>query len=324
MKEHAMRNVMVAGLCLALAACGGDFSNDDLEFLNALPRREDLAAKLPAKSAGRSGGGQVTRPSALVVRLGEPSKLMGDTEETGRAFNASVDALLSLLEDIRSQPPTTREPDRRVWGPYRDPRHAGHDVRFVMTRAALNFDYRLEYRKTGADEAGWWAFLSGTFEADAGIRKGVGSLHLDVERAQQEGLPANDMAALRRLDIHYQTKALPTRVELAFTPRDGAFPVARYTYREAQDSVGEMQFLMPGQDLVPGGLLEDLSLTTRWSPDGRGMAVLDVLSGDIRGAKYTECWDVQGRVTFTARSWDFFNPTEGERATCPDFSALDG
>ncbi|WP_161606583.1 hypothetical protein [Myxococcus xanthus] len=25
----------------------------------------------------------------------------------------------------------------------------------------------------------------------------------------------------------------------------------------------------------------------------------------------------------TARSWDFFNPTEGERATCPDVSALD-
>ncbi|QDE98711.1 hypothetical protein BHS05_24340 [Myxococcus xanthus] len=324
MKEHAMRHLPVACLCLALAACGGDFSNDDLAFLNALPRREDLAAKLPAKNSGRSAGGLATRSSALVVRLGEPSKLMGDTEETGRAFNASVDALLSRLEDIRSLPPTTREPDRRVWGPYRDQNHAGYDVRFVMTREALSFDYQLEYRKTGTGEAGWWAFLRGTFESDAGIRKGVGGLHLDVERAEQEGLPATDVTALRRLDIHYQTKALPTRVELTFTPKNGAFPVARYTYREAQGSLGEMQFLMPGQDLVPGGLLEDLSLTTRWSPDGRGMAVLDVLSGDIRGAKYTECWDVRGRVTFTARSWDFFNPTEGERATCPDFSSLDG
>ncbi|GHG82687.1 hypothetical protein [Comamonas sp. JC664] len=319
-----MRHLPVLCLCLALAACGGDFSNDDLEFLNALPRREDLAAKLPQKGQGRSGGGLTTRAAGLVVRLGETSELMGDTEETGRAFNAGVDALLSLLEDIRSLPPTTREPDRREWGPYRAPNHPGFDVRFVMTREASSFDYRLEYRRTGGGEAGWWAFLSGTFEADAGIRKGVGSLHLDVERSEQEGLPASDLRTLRRLGIQYQTKALPTRVELTFTPRDGAFPVSRYTYREAQGSLGEMHFLLPGQDLVPGGLLEDLSLTTRWAPDGRGMAVLDVVSGDIRGAKYTECWDAQGRVTFTARSWDFFNPTEGERSTCPDFSALDG
>ena len=319
-----MRHLPVACLCLALAACGGDFSNDDLEFLNALPRREDLAAKLPQKGQGRAGGGLATRTSGLVVRLGEMSELMGDTEETGRAFNAGVDALLSLLEDIRSLPPTTREPDRRVWGPYRAPNHAGFDVRFVMTREAMRFDYQLEYRRTGGGEADWWAFLSGDFEADAGIRKGVGSLHLDVERSEREGLPATDVTVLRRLDIDYQTKALPTRVELTFTPKDGAFPVSRYTYREAQGSLGEMHFLMPGQDLVPGGLLEDLGLTTRWAPDGRGMAVLDVLSGDIRGAKYTECWNAQGRVTFTARSWDFFNPTEGERATCPDFSALDG
>ncbi|ATB49139.1 hypothetical protein [Corallococcus macrosporus] len=319
-----MRHLPVACLCLALAACGGDFSNDDLEFLNALPRREDLAAKLPAKGSGRVGGGLTARSDGLVVRLGETSELMGDTEETGRAFNTSVDALLSLLEDIRGLPPTTREPDRRVWGPFQDRDHAGHDVRFVMTREAPSFDYRLEYRRTGAGEAAWWAFLSGTFAADAGIRKGVGSLHLDVARAEQEGLPARELGALRRLDIHYQTKALPTQVELTFTPRDGAFPVARYTYREAQGGLGEMRFLMPGRDLVPGGLLEDLSLTTRWAPDGRGMAVLDVLSGDIRGAQYTECWNAQGRVSFTARSWDFFNPTEGERATCPDFSALDG
>lgn len=322
-----MRQLAMACLCLAVAACGGDFSNDDLEFLNALPRREDLAAKLPASSQGRSGGGltagKTAASAALQVRLGEVSTLVGDTDETGHNFNTSVDGLLGLLENIRNSPPTSRDPDHRVWSPFADRDHPGFDVRFVMERDVERFDYRLEYRRTGQGEADWWAFLLGSFQADAGIRKGQGEVSLDVARAEDEGFPRGGLVTLDRLDIEYQTQALPTRVEMTFTPRGGGAAPVVYTYREAEGGVGEMKFQVPDTDLVPGGRLEDLELTTRWAADGRGMGVLDVLDGDIRGAKYTECWDALGRVTFIARSWDFFNPTEGNRATCPDVSALD-
>lgn len=318
-----MRHLAMACLCLTAAACGGDFSNDDLEFLNALPRREDLAAKLPASSEGRAGGGLTARKAGLVVNLGEVSELATDTDETGRNFNSAVDGLLTLLESIRDAAPTTREPDRRVWGPFRDRDHPGFDVRFVMERQE-RFDYRLEYRRTGEGDDAWWAFLSGAFQADAGIRKGTGELHLDVKRAAQEGFPTGGLVALDRLDIDYQTKALPTRVELVFTPRGGALAAAtRYRYREAEGNLGEMRFQLPATDLVPGGKLEDVEVTTRWAPDGRGMGVLNVLAGDITGAKYTECWNALTRVTFLARSWDFFNPSQGDRTSCPDFSALD-
>jgi hypothetical protein len=323
MKEHAMRHLAMACLCLAAAACGGDFSNDDLEFLNALPKREDLAAKLPASSQGRTGGGLTTRKDGLLVNLGEVSQLASDTDDTGRDFNTAVDGLLTLLENIRATSPTTREPDRRVWGPFKDKDHPGFDVRFVMERAELRFDYQLEYRRTGAGDTAWWAFLTGAFQADAGIRKGVGTLSLDVKRAVQEDFAAGGLITLDRLDIDYQTKALPTRVEMAFTPRGGLTEAVRYTYREAEGGLGEMKFRLPATDLVIGGKLEDVELTTRWAPDGRGMGVLLVLAGDIQGAKYTECWNALGRVTFIARSWDFFNPTEGVRTTCPDFTALD-
>ncbi|WP_240359876.1 hypothetical protein [Pyxidicoccus trucidator] len=318
-----MRHLAMACLCLAAAACGGDFSNDDLEFLNALPRREDLAAKLPTSSEGRSGGGLTARKAGLVVNLGEVSELVTDTEETGLNFNTAVDGLLTLLENIRSVSPTTREPDRRVWGPFKDKDNPGFDVRFVMERQELRFDYQLEYRRTGEDDQAWWAFLSGTFQADSGIRKGVGALHLDVKRAVQEDFPSSGLSVLDRLDIDYQTKTLPTRVEMVFTPRGGLTAPVRYRYREAEGNLGEMRFQLPDTDLVVGGRLEDVELTTRWAPDGRGMGVLEVLDGDIKGAKYTECWNALGRVTFLSRSWDFFNPTEGVRATCPDFSALD-
>ncbi|MFP2928760.1 hypothetical protein ACLESO_26900 [Pyxidicoccus sp. 3LG] len=317
-----MRHLAMACLCLAAAACGGDFSNDDLEYLNALPRREDLAAKLRPNSEGRAGGGLTARKTALAVNLGEASEVVGDTDETGIKFNQSVDGLLTFLENIRDVPPTSREPDRRVWGPFRDDKNPGFDVRFVMERDAVRFDYRLEYRRTGEDDLQWWPFLSGFFLADAGIRKGTGEVSLDVKRARQENL-RNDLGLLDRLDILYQTKALPTRVELAFTPLGSQTEPIRYIYREAEGGLGEMTFRVPGMDLVLGGRLEDVELTTRWAPDGRGMGVLLVLDGDIKGAQYTECWNALGRVTFIARSWDFFNPTEGTRSTCPDFSALD-
>ncbi|MCP3143701.1 hypothetical protein [Pyxidicoccus xibeiensis] len=317
-----MRHLAMACLCLAAAACGGDFSNDDLEFLNALPRREDLAAKLPPSSEGRAGGGLTTRKAALVVKLGEASELASETDETGRNFNAGVDGLLTLLENIRNASPTTREPDRRVWGPFRDDKHRDFEVRFVMERQALRFDYRLEYRRRGEGDLDWWAFLTGHFESDAGIRKGTGAISLDVKRAREEAFET-DLEALDRLDIVYQTKALPTRVEMVFTPAGGLVQATRYTYREAEGGVGEMKFQLPGTDLVAGGRLEDVELTSRWAPDGRGAGTLLVLDGDITGAKYTECWNALGRVTFLARSWDFFNPTEGNRSTCPDFSALD-
>ncbi|MFP2913438.1 hypothetical protein ACLESD_52280, partial [Pyxidicoccus sp. 3LFB2] len=257
-----------------------------------------------------------------LVNLGEVSELVTDTEETGLDFNASVDGLLTLLESIRSESPTTREPDRRVWGPFKDKDHPGYDVRFVMERKA-RFEYQLEYRRTGEDDLEWWALLSGHFQPDAGIRKGVGGLSLDVKRAEQEGFPPGGLAALARLDIVYQTKELPTSVELVFTPQGEQAAPIRYRYREAEGGLGEMRFQLQDMDLVVGGRLEDVELTTRWAPDGRGMGVLEVLDGDITGAKYTECWNALGRVTFLARSWDFFNPTEGNRATCPDFSALD-
>ncbi|MCP3103878.1 hypothetical protein LZ198_33870 [Myxococcus sp. K15C18031901] len=317
-----MRYPVLACLCLAMSACGGDFSNDDLEFLNALPQREDLAVKLPG--GRQKGAGQRLSPDkgALAVRLGEASQLVGDTDETGQEFNEGVDGLLSFLEAIRQLPPTRREPDRRIWGPYRDNNHPGFDTRFVMTRAGERFDYQLEYRRTNQGEDAWWAFLVGAFQADAGIRKGTGDISLETGRARGKAFTTG-MEALDRLEIHYQTQALPTRVELVFDYALPALLPAKYVFREGAGSVVEMTFEIGGTDLVPGGQPEDVALTTRWAPDGRGLGSLEVLRGDITGAKYTECWDRLGRVTFIARSWDFFTPTEGDRTTCPDVSALD-
>ncbi|RJS19311.1 hypothetical protein DRW03_23470 [Corallococcus sp. H22C18031201] len=322
MRAHAMRTLAPALLCLFAAACGGDFSNEDLEFLNALPQREDLAARLPS-SKEVTGNGTETRKDALGLQLlGDLSELAGDTFKQGTQFNQSVDALLTLLEAIRSRQPTVREPHRRVWGPFSDKDRRGNDVRFVMERDADAFTYSLQYRPSGTGDDQWWTFLPGRFQANGGIRKGEGSVALDLKEARAHGFLLRDMALMDRLDIGYQTKALPTRVELAFTAVGRTQPGTRYTYRAVPNGPGEMVFRLADTDLVPGGLRETLDLTSRWAPDGRGMVSVDIVEGDAKGAKYTECWDISAHTTFIQRNWDWFNPPEGDPKSCPDFSEL--
>ncbi|RKH20948.1 hypothetical protein D7Y13_16605 [Corallococcus praedator] len=322
MRAHAMRNLIPALLCLLAVACGGDFSNDDLEFQNALPQREDLAAMLP-DSARRAGQGTGTREDRLGLQVpGATSELAVQSYQVGTQFNASVDALLTLLELFRGVAPTTRETDRRIWGPFPADDHPGHELRLVMERQGGDFAYRLQFRPRGAGEDGWWTYLPGTFKADGGIRKGTGTLALDLKEARANGFDTREADGLDRLDIRYQTKALPTSVELLFTGAGATLPLTRYASRQVPEGLGEMTFRLPGQDLVPGGLLETLDIVSRWTPEGRGKLVLTILEGDAKGLKYTECWDAQTRITFLQRNWDFINPTEGSAASCPDVSAL--
>lgn len=316
-----MRTPWPALLCL-LAACGGNFSNEDLEYLNALPTREDLASKLPG-SDSRSGQGLAQRTDRLEV--GDPSSLYLDTRRASDDFNRGLDGLLTLLENIRTTPPTTREPNRRIWGPFPAKEQPGNDVRFVMERweDATTFDYQLQFKPSRAGEEAWWSFLEGSFRADAGIRKGEGELHLFIAEAMAQGVDVGDLRTLKALDVGYQNRELPSRVEMLFTaqPTPTSSDI-RYTYRELPGGFGEMRFLLKDTDAVPGGAREDVEITSRWTPDQGGVGTFVITRGDLMGASYRECWDAQNRVTFAKRSWEFFG--KGNASDCPEVSGFGG
>jgi hypothetical protein len=316
-RERAMRRSWPALLCL-LAACGGNLSNEDLEYLNALPTREALASKL-TESGARSGSGLAVRKDRL--SLGEPSQLFSDTRKASMDFNAGVDGLLTLLENIRTVPPTRRELNRRLWGPWPDRKHPGNDVRFVMDRDGDFFHYRLEFKPSKDGDDAWWAFLEGSFKADAGIRKGEGELHLFIEAALARGLNVGALRGLKALDLGYQTRQPPLRVEMILTTSPPAVPPEiRYTYRELPGGFGEMTFLLKDTDVVPGGLREDVEITSRWTPDRGGVGTYEIKEGDLKGANYRECWDAQGLVTYAKRSWELFGI--GLASDCPDVTGF--
>lgn len=307
--------------CL-VCACGGNFSNDDLEFLNALPERQDLSSKLP----GGDTAAQLLRPHSLssALAVGDASQLYVDTHQASTNFNSGLDSLLTLLESIRALPPTTRATDLRVWGPVADKDHPGHEVRFVMKRDGARFDYTLQYRPAHTGEDAWWSLLEGTFQASGGLRQGEGSLRLLLSAVRAHGFDAGSLAGLDLLDIGYQTRVQPIQVQMRFVPSaaSGGSELL-YSYRELSEGLGEMAFLLHDTDVIPGGKLEDLSIVSRWTREHGGVGVVAVTGGDVPEgytANQVECWDATFRVTYSKRSWDFF--VVGSPSGCPDVSAL--
>lgn len=263
----------------------------------------------------REARGTVILTSSAADEDSQESDLLG-----GSYFSHHLVSGL-LVERIREERPTKREPHRRIWGPFPVRELTGHEVRFVMEREGDRFDYRLQYRPKGTGEAGWWSLLEGTFLADAGVRKGEGEVHLFLKSARARGLDTGGLRNFGQLDIGYQTRELPTRVDMLFTPESALLPDARYGYRELPGGFGEMVFVVRGANVVPGLQREDVEATTRWTPGQGGVSTFVVLKGNLQGATYAECWNAEGRITWLKRSWEAAG--SGDPASCPDVSVFE-
>jgi hypothetical protein len=303
-------------------ACGGNFSNDDLEFFNALPVREDLSAKLPgAEGVERMGS---SRQRVGMRAVGEFSQLYANTRQAADDFNRGLGGVFSYLEGIRKSSPTTRAPGLRIWGPMENPKHPGHEMRFKMEREPEGFKYWIEFRPMGSDDAAWWSALEGSVQPDGGLRKGEGTLSILMAEMRDHGIQEPWFMDLARLDVDYQTRTLPIRVRMHFVP---ATPVGGtelgYAYHEVPGGPGEMRFPREDVDLIPGEQKEKVVVLSRWTQDQGGMGIVEATGGDVptgSTATLVECWDASFRTTYEKRSWE--TDEVGNASSCPDVSAL--
>src|SRR3982751_3965195 len=96
----------LAGLLL-LCACG-NLSNEDVAFVAAIPRKEELHVTVPPGSTAQT-----------LCAIGS-ADVYANAKTTGDSLNAAVDAILTLVDAIRRVTPTTRDDDSRTWGPFQD------------------------------------------------------------------------------------------------------------------------------------------------------------------------------------------------------------
>ncbi len=262
---------------LLLAGCGDPLSNqlfeEDELFSAALPVEEDLVTDHP-----RAEGADEERD------VGEEALLPPIARGVSADINGTVFFFLGVVDSVRQRPITTRERDRRVWGPYE--RGEG-EVRLVVERAEdAVFSYRLD-----ADVGdGWQILMEGDFLRGESLRDGEGafSLHADVLESLSGGEGAGVM------DVEHSRLGGSTSLRVVRTgwARDGQEPRdIDYYFQRFEQGGGVFEYRAEA-DLFEGDALEMLATRAHWGLGGRGRGDFRTWGGDLGAAvRGSECWD---------------------------------
>lgn len=294
-----MRTIVFASAVVLLSACGGNWSTRDLEFVNALPSRADLQARLPAASStSQPLEGVSTRRDGLNV--GDPSQAYAATKKAATDFNGLLDQVLAILDTVRLVAPTTRSDNGRVWGPYPDSKNPGFEFQVSIQQLdATHFTWAIQARPTNG---ALFDVLTGTFVASTSARQGTGAFVVHVKGFKDKLAVDPSMQALDQIDVGYQTADWPHRVDMAFTFTPGntsGLSMAGYTYRSLQDGRGALAYQVRTTSVEA----TVLSAAALWSTTGAGRAQAVVSEGTYTGATVSECWDTATKVAFYAESW---------------------
>jgi len=306
----------LAVAALALSACG-NWSNRDLDFIEALPTRDDLKAKLPVSSTTQPLEGTSTRTDGLNV--GDDSAAYAATKKAQTDFNGLLDFLLNVLDTVRTLPPTTRTTDSRTWGPYADSKNPGWEfaVTIAQTNAAdqpAEFSWAIRARNNGG---AFIDLLNGTFKPSDTARKGVGTIVVHVKDFRDQLTVDANLKQLDSITIAYDTSGFPRSVGMLFAfAASSPLSSLGYGYQEQSDKSGYLVFEVKRPDPVTPVTTQVVDYGSKWLPSGAGVAAAKVVSGSYVGATVAECWDTSFKVSYYAESW-----AGGQTSGRPDYCA---
>ncbi len=295
-----MKTIALLCSCLMISGCG-NWSNKDLEFLNAMPTKEQLRSKLPTGTAGALAG-EGTRRDALAI--GERSQRYTDSKDASDKFNGILTFLVGALDLIRSYPPTSRTDESRTWGPWADKDNPGFEFRAVITKVDdKNFTYAFQHRPKDGE---FFDTVTGSFKASESLRKGSGALIIHAADAVAHQLKtAKALELLEKIEVSYVTDMFPVTVVMKFTVKPGqVLQSLDYGYQENEDKSGGMSFTSKSTD--PN--ISRLDVGTAWLASGAGFGVLTVTEGAMgyKGATQFECWDAAFNTTYVKQTWPPF------------------
>jgi hypothetical protein len=284
----------IVACALVISACG-TWSNEDLEFIYALPDKATLHAVSPGDSLASSGQGL----SRQGLNVGDDSQTAASTKATSAEFNAFLDSILDGLDGIRQIPPTTRTTDTRTWGPYDDSKNPGFQVRVDIERdGGSEYDWQLSYGRVGET---FHPFGQGHFKPTITLKEGTGGLFLDAIGARQY-LDAGTSTDPDHLTVDYHTDQSPKLVDMFFdkTLDDGGIDTLDYNYR--QNDAGEVHADFTATTMDPN--IKSLAYDVAWDRSGEGYAKVKILAGNWADAGFEECWDTAQKVVYSDMIFD--------------------
>lgn len=280
-----MKHATIAA-ALILAGCGGNYSNEDLDYQLSLPQRADIVARLPAT---------VDQPCV--------AELYKMTRDVVAQFRGIDDAFLGLIDSVRAYPPTTRTPDRRTWGPFPNDKHRDWLVRVVITHVYLpeeRFEYSVDFRPARGTDGDWKALITGHFAPGGGVRKGKGQLALVTADARAAAYPLDGLNDVAELHIDYQTNDWPVTIGTSLS--NSAGQSVKYSYAEQMNGDGGMTVTFPSPMLAP--FVTEIEIASRWKGSGVGRADEVITAGLAAGMKGVDCWGIDTCPTYSQRDFD--------------------
>jgi hypothetical protein len=281
---------------IGLGGCG-NYSNEDLDFQLALPNQSDITVKMQ-----------------LSVSRADSAEYYLATRNAITTFNTMVVDLVALIDQVRGNSPTSRQGDRRIWGPFPSDKYPTWEIRVVMDRSTvssslLHMDYWVQLRRIGQDDSAWVSFLVGAYTSQGSARAGQGDIRLLANDVRVAGYPVDDDPGLANLDnlhVTYNNAAYPMTVTMDIvnlnlttaTTKSGS-----YTYAQNQDGSGRMTF--DWQALTGAGAQITANMTSQWLGSGAGRADLTAaLAPNLTNQSTlfgTDCWGVDTVASYTYR-----------------------
>jgi hypothetical protein len=301
MRSPSERSLRLASLALvALAGCG-NFSNEDIRFVEALPRREEIRVMVPAAAAPLARMATPLVAVAACAGLGTAESWLS-AEKTGQDFNRGIDWVLGLVDVVRRIPPTHREQDLRRWGPFDDKDHPGNEIQIVFTRswpAASAPDPRYAYSFEARKKAAGGAFtpiIFGTF-VGASASRGRGQLELDFSAIWALGMQDADTPH-GAMNVRYDRSGRPRVSHLTMLPavETQGFGLVQFDYGFAgyDDGSGRFDFAFRN---ASGDLL---AVTAGFDASGAGRDRVEFTrAGElVPVGGFDQCWTQDACLTW--------------------------
>ena len=301
-----MRTTLLSTVAIASLATACIQPHDDPHpVARALPTAEQVQVKLP-DSTPRT--------------IGEIAPWYVATRDVTRTLNGGTAWVLILVHTIVQFPPTTQEGRTYTWGPWSDSLDPAEYKLEVTELADGSYDWALSGKNKTEPGSTFEVVIAGNAVPSQPAGRGHGDFTIDFDAGARVN-PVDTNGERGVVSINYDLAARHLDMAISTVEDRGGVDVPvdyDYTYDEADDRSGNMVFAVYADTEDEGPNAENVTLRSRWQPDGAGRSDIEARNGDLGTdfATASQCWNTNFRTVYSEFVFAGQTASEGAETDC--------